>query len=386
MGAGLDAVGVGNINERYAKGGRKMKIFMIGPIEKAGGVATHTKAITNELLREGIGVKIYNISSSKDYLKTINLLIKIYKRTIGISIELIKSASKLDVVHVQSSGPLGGFLPAIVASFWKKILKFRLVTTFHYSKTEEFIKKYPKVLLYVLSTTDKFIVVSNKQKDLISSVLNQVPDNKLVVIPNGYDCNTLKAISKKMPREKLSIDPDSKVLVNVALLREKKGQKYLIDAMDIIVNQKNMSNVLCFIVGKGPLYNTLQKQVESLNLSKNIYLTGYVSPEKLSLLLNSADLFVLPSLNEGNPTVMFEALGVGLPFVGTKVGGIPEIITSEDYGLLVEPANPQDLAEKILIALDKEWNREKILKYAEQFTWKNIAKEMVEIYEKVLMQ
>lgn len=55
-------------------------------------------------------------------------------------------------------------------------------------------------------------------------------------------------------------------------------------------------------------------------------------------------------------TVMFECLGCGKPIVGTKVGGVPEIITSEDYGFLVEPANSEDLAEKILIALDKEWD------------------------------
>ena len=63
---------------------------------------------------------------------------------------------------------------------------------------------------------------------------------------------------------------------------------------------------------------------------------------------------------------MFECLGFGKPFVGTKVGGVPEIITSEDYGLLCEPANSK-LVEKILIALDNEWNDEKIRKYAERF-------------------
>ena len=60
-----------------------------------------------------------------------------------------------------------------------------------------------------------------------------------------------------------------------------------------------------------------------------------------------------------------------------------EIITSEDYGLLCEPANPDDLAEKILIALEKEWDREKIRKYSEQFTWDNIAKKVVEVYNLV---
>ena len=77
---------------------------------------------------------------------------------------------------------------------------------------------------------------------------------------------------------------------------------------------------------------------------------------------------------------MFEALGVGLPFVGTTVGGVPEIITSEDYGLLCPPADPECLAEKILTALEKNWDREKIRKYAEQFTWENIAKSVLNIY------
>jgi glycosyltransferase involved in cell wall biosynthesis len=63
---------------------------------------------------------------------------------------------------------------------------------------------------------------------------------------------------------------------------------------------------------------------------------------------------------------------------------VPEVITSDDYGLLVEPADPNDLAEKILAALDREWDREKILAYAERYTWENIAKEITRIYTKVL--
>jgi len=81
----------------------------------------------------------------------------------------------------------------------------------------------------------------------------------------------------------------------------------------------------------------------------------------MNLWINAADIFVLPSLGEGNPTIMFECLGCGKPFVGTTVGGVPEVITSDDYGLLVEPADPKDLARKILMALGREWDREAIL-------------------------
>ena len=57
---------------------------------------------------------------------------------------------------------------------------------------------------------------------------------------------------------------------------------------------------------------------------------------------------------------------------------------SQDYGLLVEPASSKDLAEKILIALDKKWSYEKISKYAEQFTWENIAKDILTVYQQVI--
>ena len=80
---------------------------------------------------------------------------------------------------------------------------------------------------------------------------------------------------------------------------------------------------------------------------------------------------------------MFEALGCGKPFVGTKVGGVPEIITSSEYGFLVNSADPVDLSKKILLAFDRTWNQEKILAYAEQFTWENIAKEIEGVYRKL---
>lgn len=95
------------------------------------------------------------------------------------------------------------------------------------------------------------------------------------------------------------------------------------------------------------------------------------------------DVFVLPSLNEGNPTVMFECLGRGKPFVGTKVGGIPEIIVSDDYGLLCDPAKPKELAENILLALDTNWDSNLLNTYSTQFTWDEISKQILQIYSQV---
>ncbi len=109
-------------------------------------------------------------------------------------------------------------------------------------------------------------------------------------------------------------------------------------------------------------------------------MVGWIPDNEIPIYINTSDFFVLPSLGEGNPIVMFEAIGCGKPFIGTKVGGVPEIIASEDYGLLCEPASSEELEKTIMSALNKNWDTFKIKEYAESFTWKNIAKTTKSIY------
>ena len=196
-------------------------------------------------------------------------------------------------------------------------------------------------------------------------------------IPNGFP-PCFKPLNNNECRGQLQIPIHTKVIFSLGYLTERKGFNYLIDAIKIITEKR--IDVLCFIGGSGPLKAKLQKQIDDLGLQKNIILIGFVPDELLPIWMNACDVFVLPSLSEGNPTVMFECLGCGKPFVGTKVGGVPEIITSEDYGFLVEPSDSHDLAENILLALDKEWDNNKIREYSEQFTWDNIAEKIMSVY------
>ena len=174
---------------------------------------------------------------------------------------------------------------------------------------------------------------------------------------------------------------NKRIILTVGNLVEVKGQRYLVEAMQEIV--KKRKDIICIIVGGGKLRNRLLRQIKKAGLQNNINLVGIKEHTEIPTWINACDLLVLPSLSEGNPTVMFECLGCGKPFIGTKVGGIPEVITSQNYGILVEPANSKALAESLFVAMGIKYDKDKIIKYAKKFTWEEMVKQIVSIYDHV---
>jgi glycosyltransferase involved in cell wall biosynthesis len=207
---------------------------------------------------------------------------------------------------------------------------------------------------------------------------------KLVYLPNGYSTEQFKIMDKKEARKKLNVPQDKLVLLNLASLESYKGQEYLIQAMKTVVASRG-DDVVLYIVGKGSRKDYLQSMIEECNLQEKVILAGGNKPSnEIAQWMNCCDLFVLSSISEGNPTVMFEALGCGKPFIGTNVGGIPEIITDDRLGILVDPGDSNSLAKTLLKAIDSDWNTTYILNYADQFTWNKIAAKTANLYRDVL--
>ncbi len=238
-------------------------------------------------------------------------------------------------------------------------------------------KYYSEKIIWTLKTCDHVMTVSRSNLNIIIGKLG-VPENKVSLIPNGFDGMLFRPMDKKHARKELGLPLDKKIVLSVGNLVPIKGHEFLIRASRAVLNNKK--DVLFVIVGGGPLRKKLESLVGELGVGEHFLFTGPRPHEEIPLWMNAADLFVLPSLSEGNPTVMFETLGVGLPFIGTTVGGIPEVIISEDYGLLCPPADPDCLAEKILRGLDKEWDKERIIEYAIQYCWTNISVRILDIY------
>ena len=296
--------------------------------------------------------------------------------THAINNAIKRNKLSFDLIHAHFTWPSGA-----VAVKLKETFNVPVIITEHTHITlYDELAHGDQTYINTWNSCDAIIRVNKKDIPLFLNA--GIPESKLFPIANGYDPKKYFPVPASVARNTLGIDTENKVILHISRLSEEKGQQYLIEAMGSIL--KKRPDIICYIGGTGPLKDTLQAHIDAIKGNKNIRMIGFVPDDLMVTWINAADFFVLPSLGEGNPTVMFETLGCGKPFVSTKVGGVPEIITSEAYGLLVDPADPKDLEEKILMALDRKWDQEAILTYAAQYTWENIAKEIAGVYERFL--
>ncbi|MDD4496657.1 MAG: glycosyltransferase [Methanosarcinaceae archaeon] len=291
---------------------------------------------------------------------------------------ILKNNIKFDLIHSHFSWSAG-----YVGAKLKEKYSVPFIVTVHGYDIYELPfrdKEWIENIKYVLNSADYIITVSNSNYECIKKLNVKTP---VKILPNGFRCAVFYPQNSDECRKTLGLPPGVKIILTVGALMDVKGHKYLIEAIGEVV--KGRKDVLCIIVGGGNLKNKLQKQINSEGIQNHVKLVGPKNHNEIPIWMNSCDIFVLPSLKEGNPTVLFECLGCGIPFVGTKVGGIPEIIVSDDYGMISEPGDSKDLAKKIELALEKKWCSKDIRTYGERFVWENITKEIYDIYNNLLL-
>lgn len=278
-----------------------------------------------------------------------------------------------DLIHAHFTWP-----SAYIAIQLKKKFHVPVVATIHEDSSwlEEEIRMDQPRLGRTWRECDVLIRVNKKEVPVLS-----LYNNHTIYIPNGFG-PAFHPMDKQECRTFLNLSAHSKIVLGLAQLIERKGFSYLIDAMEQVI--KKDPSVICYIGGSGPEKQNLKDRIQVKGLQKNVFLLGFLPESQIVRWINSADVFVLPSLHEGNPTVMFECLGCGVPFIGTAVGGIPEIITSDTYGYICKSADADDLARAIIRALDKAWDVKAITGYAKKFSWESVGCEIMGVYKQLI--
>jgi len=196
-------------------------------------------------------------------------------------------------------------------------------------------------------------------------------------IKNGYD-KRFFPLNKEACKKRLQLPENKKIIFSLGQLIERKGFHYLIDAMRIITSQRD--DIACYIGGSGELRKKLEKKIQEYNLESCVHLCGFICDDNIPLWMNACDVFVLPSLSESFGIVQIEAMACGTPVVATINGGSEEIVISNEFGFLCNTEDSKCLAEYIINTLEKEWDHERIVQYAQIFSWENCAKDLLAIY------
>jgi len=207
-----------------------------------------------------------------------------------------------------------------------------------------------------------------------------IPEHKLEIVENGIPDSFLDAVTSYRNKKAHSF-----VVGTVARLSKQKGIEYLLYAAKRVIKQ--FSDITFFIAGKGPLASQLKELSIKLGISDKVKFLGFRNdiPELLSVI----DIFVLPSLWEGMPNVVLEAMAAGKPVIATDTGGSKDLIDSNINGVLVEPGNSEALAEAILKLLGNPAQRQRLGESArktvkERFPIDKMVSKTEQIYTQLL--
>jgi glycosyltransferase involved in cell wall biosynthesis len=185
---------------------------------------------------------------------------------------------------------------------------------------------------------DGFIAASHAIKSIL--VQDGIPAGRIEVVHDGIDVEKIQKRPAGNIHAEYWLPHGVPVIVNVGALVGHKGQKFLIDAMPLVLREVPDAHLVIF--GEGDLRVPLEKQIKHLSLARRVLLPGF--REDVLSLMKSGDLFVMSSVTEGLGSAVLDAMAMGQAVVGTRAGGIPEAVVHEETGLLVEPGDAKALA------------------------------------------
>ena len=225
---------------------------------------------------------------------------------------------------------------------------------------------------------DGVVAISQSIADLLAKA--GVDRGSIRLIYSGIDPQPFQSAAKEAKHCN-----EVPVVAMVAVLEERKGHRFLLEAARILKDRGHRISYL--LAGDGSDKTQLERQVQRLGLSEDVSLVGFVSD--VAKFLASIDLLVQPSLYEGLGVAALEAMAAGKPLIGTRVGGLAESIIDGETGYLVPPKDGRALAEAIanLIAdssMAHEMGRRGAARVVQSFTMEQMAKKNEEYYYALL--
>jgi len=317
---------------------------------EVGGMETHMLNLARGFIREGDKVEVITSNSLKSRKVEIYNGILIIRTpffgkniigwvltTVFSLLAFLKRSKKADITHGHD---IASVLPCMFAKIFQNKPFVLTLHSSHFIKvSKNFI--FRPYLKWGINRAD-FVFAASKEIQEIGEKL--VPGKKIEALINPVDTELfspeIKPVINRKKGELLLICPRRLV--------EKNGVHFLIEAMPKICLKHNVKLI---VAGDGPLKTKIEERLKQLKLSERVKLLGTVPNEEMPGVIAAGDLVVIPSLMEATSIAALESMACGKAIAASRVGGLPEII-DENVGFLMEPGNSDDIAEKIIKALD----------------------------------
>lgn len=333
-------------------------------------VASNFEGYKNEMGHLNVEKLNINFARSPFTLKNLKSFFELNK--------YIKS-NKIDLIHCHT--PVGGVMGRLIGKFNKTKVIYT-AHGFHFFKGAPLLNwlVYYPIEKFLSKYTDVLITINNEDYELAK---NNFHAKKVEYIPGvGIDTEKIAKIEvdKKKKREELGLKEDEIVLLSVGELNKNKNHSIMIEALSKIKNNK----IKYLICGKGNLENFLKEKIKLLNLEENVKLLGY--RKDILEICKISDVFVFPSLREGLPVALMEAMANGVPIIASNIRGNNDLIKNDENGFLLNN-NIEEYIEKIEEVIKDEEKRRNFEKSSldriKKFDIKNVEKIMREIYNKI---
>lgn len=294
-----------------------------------------------------------------------------------------------DLIHAQNEHSFS----ALAAVFLKRFYSLPLVTTcsgrlvFGKPLADCLERVYGRSMgRWVLNSSDAVIVLSRSERERLRR--QGISPGKLKVIPTGVDPKKWEPYADKNPadwRKKHCLE-NKRVILYAGAITERKGVRYLIEALPLVLS--TYPDSVCVLVGDGDFRVEAERLVREVGLQPYVRFTGRVSDEEMCLAYRGCDVYVLPSLSEGTPATLIEALMFAKPVVATDIDGI------RDYFSEVVSTVPARNSESLAAAIKNVWAYPELARtraqkgkelVGESFTLQHHVKKVVELYESVLL-
>lgn len=355
-----------------------MKIVQVMPEFGLAGAEIMCENLTYELIKLGhkvIVISMYDYHSAiTQRLENAGVDVRYLGKKPGLDFSMILKMKKIfkeekvDVIHTHRYCAQYAVPAAILAGVKRRVHTIHSIASKENGKfariLNKFFFKHCGLIPVALSEKIRETVVEEYKIDSpkVPVVYNGVPLDKCL-IKGSYD-----------------IDSNRIVLLHVGRFASVKNHIELINA--ICELKKKMNGVVLQLIGDGELKNDIRKHIAACNAENYIELLGL--KDNVFPYFQQADVFVLPSIYEGIPMTLIEAMGSGVPIIASRVGGIPDMITDSQEGLLCEP-NAQSIADKTekMIA-DKELRitcAQKARNKAHYFSAKTMGEEYERLYK-----